>query len=95
MIDVTVENYGGFGKMETGYLRNKQILALVTYKLMSNNISFKFGNNSIDVPTYFKLSFYNTEVRIVTNTYHKDFNFLNEVNEGFILDIIDRIIFKY
>ena len=81
--------------METGYLRNKQILALVTYKLRSNNISFKFENNSIDVPIHFKLSFYNTEVRIVTNTYHKDFNFLNDVNDGFILDIIDRIIFKY
>ena len=81
--------------METCYLRNKQILAIITYKLMSNNISFKFENNSIDVPTHFKLSFYNTEVRIVTNTYHKDFNFLNDVNDGFILDIIDRIIFKY
>lgn len=81
--------------METGYLRNKQILALVTCKLINNNISFKFENNSIDVPTHFKLSFYNNEVRIITNTYHKDFNFLNEVNGGFILDIIDRIIFKY
>ena len=76
--------------METGYLRNKQILALVTCKLINNNISFKFENNSIDVPTHFKLSFYNTEVRIVTNTYHKDFNFLNEVNDGFYSNKLNR-----
>ena len=42
--------------METGYLRNKQILAIVTYKLMSNNISFKFENYKLDVTGYFKLS---------------------------------------
>ena len=81
--------------METGYLRNKQILAIVTYKLMSNNISFKFENYKLDVTGYFKLSFFNNKVEIITNTYNKDFNFLNDVNDGFILDIIDRIIFKY
>ena len=81
--------------METGYLRNKQILAIVTYKLMSNNISFKFENYKLDATGHFKLSFFNTRVEIITNTYNKDFNFLNDVSDGFILDIIDRIIFKY
>ncbi len=81
--------------METGYLRNKQILTLVIYKLVSNNISFKFENYKLDVMGHFKLSFFNTKVEIITNTYNKDFNFLNDVNDGFILDIIDRIIFKY
>ena len=81
--------------MEIGYLRNKQILAIITYKLMSNNISFKFENYKLEVTGHFKLSFFNNKVEIVTNTYNKDFNFLNDVNDGFILDIIDRIIFKY
>ena len=81
--------------METGYIRNKQILALVTYKLMSNNISFKFENYKLDVTGHFKLSFFNNKVEIITNTYNKDFKFLNDVSDGFILDIIDRIIFKY
>ena len=81
--------------METGYIRNKQILALVTYKLMSNNISFKFENYKLDVTGHFKLSFFNNKVEIITNTYNKDFKFLNGVSDGFIVDIIDRIIFKY
>lgn len=81
--------------METCYLRNKQILAIITYKLMSNNISFNFENYKLDVTGHFKLSFFNTKVEIITNTYNKDFNFLNDVSDGFILDIIDRIIFKY
>ena len=81
--------------METGYLRNKQILAIVTYKLMSNNISFKFENYKLDVTGYFKLSFFNNKVEIITNTYNKDFKFLNGVSDGFIVDIIDTIIFKY
>ena len=81
--------------METGYLRNRQILAIITYKLMSNNISFKFENYKLDVTGYFKLSFFNNKVEIITNTYNKDFKFLNDVSDGFILDIIDRIIFKY
>ena len=81
--------------METGYIRNKQILALVTYKLMSNNISFKFENYKLDVTGHFKLSFFNNKVEIITNTYNKDFKFLNGISDGFIIDIIDRIIFKY
>ena len=82
--------------MKTGYLRNKQILTLVIYKLVSNNISFKFENYKLDVTRHFKLRFFNNkEVIILTNTYNKDFNFLNDVSDGFILDIIDRIIFKY
>ena len=81
--------------METGYLRNRQILAIITYKLMSNNISFKFENYKLDVTGYFKLSFFNNKVEIITNTYNKDFKFLNDISDGSIVDIIDRIIFKY
>ena len=81
--------------METGYLRNKQILAIVTYKLMSNNISFKFENYKLEVNNYFKLTFYNARVEIITNTYNKDFSFSNDVSDGFILDIVDRILFNY
>ena len=76
--------------------RKKEILKVVSIKLIDNKISFNYSNNMINAEDYFKLTIYSKgEVEIITNTYNKDFNFLNDVSDGFILDIIDRIIFKY
>lgn len=80
----------------SNYMRNKQILNLVIYKLISNNIKFCFEPNKLEVQGHFRLSVYQEgEVEIVTNNYPKDFKFLNDVSDGFILDIVDRVIFKY
>lgn len=81
--------------MKNNTLRNKEILSIVIYKLISNNISFCFENNKLDAKNYFKLSFYNDSIEIITNNYNKDFKFLNSVSNGFILNLVDRIIFNY
>ena len=76
--------------------RKREILNIVIFKLIANNISFNYSNKVIDVKGYFKLTIYpNNEVEIITNNYNKDFKFLSDVSDAFILDVIDRIIFNY
>ena len=76
--------------------RKKEILNLVIYKLIANNISFNYSNKVIDVKGYFKLTIYSKGIiEIISNNYTKDFKFLSDVSDAFILDIIDRIIFNY
>ena len=76
--------------------RKKEILNLVIYKLIANNISFNYSNKVIDVKGYFKLTIYSKGIiEIIPNNYTKDFKFLSDVSDAFILDIIDRIIFNY
>lgn len=76
--------------------RKKDILKIISIKLIDNKISFNYSNNLINVPEYFKLTIYSTgKIEIITNNYNKDFKFLSDVSDAFILDIIDKIIFNY
>jgi hypothetical protein len=76
--------------------RKREILNIVIFKLIANNISFNYTNKVIDVKGYFKLNIYsNNVIEIITNNYNKDFKFLSDVSDAFILDVIDRIIFNY
>ena len=74
--------------------RKKEILKIVSIYLIDNTIPFKYSGNVINVERYFKLiSYSNGEIEIITTNYNKDFKFLSDVSDAFILDIIDRIIF--
>ena len=76
--------------------RKKEILKIVSIKLIDNNISFNYSNNKVNAEEYFKLTIYSKgEIEIITNNYNRDFKFLSDVSDAFILDIIDRIIFNY
>ena len=76
--------------------RKKEILKVVSIKLIDNNVSFNYSNNKINAEDYFKLTIYSKgEIEIITNNYNKDFKILSDVSDAFILDIIDRIIFNY
>ena len=76
--------------------RKKEILKVVILKLIDSNVSFNYSNNKINVEEYFKLTIYSKgEIEIITNTYNKDFKFLSDVSDAFILDVIDSIIFNY
>lgn len=76
--------------------RKREILNIVSFKLIANNISFTYSNKVIDVKGYFKLTICsNNIVEIITNNYNKDFKFLSDVSDAFILDVIDKIIFNY
>ena len=76
--------------------RKRDILNLIIHKLIANNISFNYINKVIDAKSYFKLTIYSKgEIEILTNNYNKDFKFLSDVSDAFILDVIDRIIFNY
>ena len=76
--------------------RKKDILKIVSIQLIDNKIPFNYSNNNINAEDYFKLTIYSKgEVEIITNKYNKDFKFLSDVSNAFILDVIDRIIFNY
>lgn len=76
--------------------RKKEILKIVSIKLIDNKISFNYNNNSISAQDYFKLTLYsNNEIEIITNNYNKDFKFLSDNTVEHLLDVIDRIIFNY
>ena len=73
--------------------RKKEILKIVSMYLIDNTIPFKYSGNVINVEKYFKLTTYsNGEVEIIPTNYNKDFKFLSDVSDAFILDVIDRII---
>ena len=75
--------------------RKKEILRMVSIYLIDNTIPFKYSGNVINVEKYFKLTTYsNSEVEIITTNYNKDFKFLSEVSDAFILDVIDKIIYN-
>jgi hypothetical protein len=64
-------------------------LDIIIFKLIANNISFNYSNKVVDVKGYFKLTIYsNNEVEIITNNYNKDFKFLSDVSDAFILYIL-------
>ena len=76
--------------------RKKHILKMIILKLIDDNISFKYINNSINAEDYFKLTIYSkSEIEIITNNYNKDFKFSGDVSDAFILDVINKIIYKY
>ena len=76
--------------------RKKEILKIVSINLIDNKISFNYRNNVINAEDYFKLTIYSKgEVEIIANNYNKDFKFLSDVSNAFILDVIDSIIFNY
>lgn len=76
--------------------RKKEVFKIVTSKLIDNNLSFNYKDNFLNVDDYFKICIYsNNEIEIITNNYRKDFKFLSNVSDAFILGIIDKIIFNY
>ena len=76
--------------------RKKEILKVVILKLIDNKISFNYSNNTINAEDYFKLTIYSKgEIEIITNKYKKDFKFLSDVSNTYIIDVIDNIIFNY
>ena len=76
--------------------RKKEILKIVSIKLIDNKISFNYSNNTINAEDYFKLTIYSKgEIEIITNKYKKDFKFLSDVSNTYIIDVIDSIIFNY
>lgn len=76
--------------------RKKEILKVVSIKLIDNKISFNYSNNVINAKDYFKLTIYsNGEIEIITNKYNKDFKFLSDISDTYILNVIDKIIFNY
>ena len=76
--------------------RKKEILKIVSMYLIDNTIPFKYSGNVINAERYFKLiSYSNGEVEIIPTNYNKDFKFLSDVSDAFILDVIDKIIYKY
>lgn len=76
--------------------RKKEILKVITIKLIDNKISFNYSNNTINAKDYFNLTINsNNEIEIITNNYNKDFKFLSDDTVEHLLDVIDRIIFNY
>ena len=76
--------------------RKKEILKIVSIKLIDNNISFNYSNNTINAEDYFKLTIYSKgEIEIITKSYNKDFKFLSDNTVEHLLNVIDRIIFNY
>ena len=76
--------------------RKKEILKIVSIKLIDNKISFNYSNNTINVEEYFNLTIYSKgEIVIITKSYNKDFKFLSDNTVEHLLDVIDRIIFNY
>ena len=76
--------------------RKKEILKIVSIKLIDNKISFNYSNNTINAEEYFKLTIYSKgEIEIITKNYNKDFKFLSDNTVEHLLDVIDRIIFNY
>ena len=76
--------------------RKKEILKVISIKLIDNKISFSYSNNEINVPDYFKLNINSkNEIEIITKSYNKDFKFLSDNTVEHLLDVIDRIIFNY
>ena len=76
--------------------RKKEILKIVSIKLIDNNISFNYSNNVINAEEYFNLIINSkNEVEIITKSYNKDFKFLSDNTVEHLLDVIDRIIFNY
>ena len=76
--------------------RKKEILKVVSIKLIDNNISFNFSNNEINAQEYFNLIINsNNEIEIITKSYNKDFKFLSDNKVEHLLNVIDRIIFNY
>ena len=76
--------------------RKKEILKIVSIKLIDNKISFNYSNNEINVPDYFNLTINSkNEIEIITTNYNKDFKFLSDNTVEHLLDVIDRIIFNY
>lgn len=73
-----------------------RILKIVSIKLIDNNISFKYINNTINAEDYFNLSINsNKEIEIITKSYNKDFIFSSDNIVEHLLEVIDRIIFNY
>ena len=76
--------------------RKKEILKVVSIKLIDNNISFNYSNNEINVPDYFNLIINSkNEIEIITNNYSRDFKFSSDNTVEYLLNVIDRIIFNY
>ena len=76
--------------------RKKEILKLVSIKLIDNKISFNYSNNMINAQEYFKLTIYSKgEIEIITNNYNKDFKFSGDNTVEHLLNVIDSIIFNY
>ena len=76
--------------------RKKEILKIVSIKLIDNKISFNYSNNTINAEEYFKLNINSkNEIEIITKSYNKDFKFLSDNTIEHLLDVIDRIIFNY
>ena len=74
--------------------RKKEILKIVSIKLIDNKISFNYSNNEINVPDYFNLTINSkNEIEIITKSYNKDFIFSSDNTVEHLLDAIDRIIF--
>ena len=76
--------------------RKKEILKVVSIKLIDNKISFNYSNNMINAQEYFKLTIYSKgEIEIITNNYNKDFKFSGDNTVEHLLNVIDSIIFNY
>ena len=76
--------------------RKKEILKIVSIKLIDNKISFNYSNNEINAQEYFNLTINSkNEIEIVTKNYNKDFKFLSDNTVEHLLNVIDRIIFNY
>ena len=76
--------------------RKKEILKVVSIKLIDNKISFNYSNNTINAEEYFNLTIkLNNEIEIITKSYNKDFIFSSDNTVEHLLNVIDRIIFNY
>ena len=76
--------------------RKKEILKVVSIKLIDTNISFNYSNNTINAEDYFKLNINSkNEIEIITKNYNKDFIFSSDNTVEHLLNVIDRIIFNY
>ena len=76
--------------------RKKEILKVVSIKLIDSKISFNYSNNEINAQDYFNLTINSkNEIEIITTNYNKDFIFSSDNTVEHLLDVIDRIIFNY